>query len=33
MFSDNLNALALAGNSGWAVGPDGKIVTVHLDFH
>jgi photosystem II stability/assembly factor-like uncharacterized protein len=33
MFSDNLNALALVGNSGWAVGPDGKIVTVRLDFH
>jgi photosystem II stability/assembly factor-like uncharacterized protein len=33
MFSDNLNALALVGNSGWVVGPDGKIVTVHLDFH
>jgi photosystem II stability/assembly factor-like uncharacterized protein len=33
MFTDNLNALALVGNSGWEVGPDGKIVTIHLDLH
>ncbi len=31
MFSEDLNALALIGNSGWAVGPGGKIVAVHLD--
>lgn len=35
MFSEDLNALALIGNSGWAVGPAGKIVTiqVNLNFH
>jgi hypothetical protein len=31
MFSDDLNALALIGNSGWAVGPAGKIISIHLD--
>ena len=33
LFTEDLNALALVGNSGWAVGPGGKIVTVHLDSH
>jgi photosystem II stability/assembly factor-like uncharacterized protein len=33
LFAEDLNALALVGNSGWAVGPAGKIVTVHLNFH
>jgi photosystem II stability/assembly factor-like uncharacterized protein len=33
MFAEDLNALALVGSSGWAVGPGGKIVTIHLDFH
>ncbi|HEY2391942.1 MAG TPA: glycosyl hydrolase [Candidatus Angelobacter sp.] len=33
MFKEDLNALALAGNSGWAVGPAGKIVSIHLDSH
>ncbi|HEY2913266.1 MAG TPA: glycosyl hydrolase, partial [Candidatus Angelobacter sp.] len=33
MFKEDLNALALAGNSGWAVGPGGKIVFVDLKFH
>jgi photosystem II stability/assembly factor-like uncharacterized protein len=32
LFTEDLNALALVGNSGWAVGPSGKIVTVHLNF-
>jgi photosystem II stability/assembly factor-like uncharacterized protein len=32
MFSEDLNALALVGNSGWAVGPGGKIVPIHLNF-
>jgi photosystem II stability/assembly factor-like uncharacterized protein len=32
MFSEDLNALALVGNSGWAVGPAGKIVPIHLNF-
>jgi photosystem II stability/assembly factor-like uncharacterized protein len=35
LFTEDLNALALMGNSGWAVGPGGKIVTVqiHLSSH
>ncbi|MGZ4842196.1 MAG: WD40/YVTN/BNR-like repeat-containing protein, partial [Candidatus Angelobacter sp.] len=33
MFTEELNALALVGNLGWAVGPGGKIVTVHLNSH
>jgi photosystem II stability/assembly factor-like uncharacterized protein len=33
MFSEDLNALALIGNSGWAVGPAGKIISIHLDSH
>ncbi|MCU1333073.1 MAG: hypothetical protein JWM08_2065 [Candidatus Angelobacter sp.] len=33
LFADNLNAVSLVGNSGWAVGPDGKIVAIHLNFH
>ena len=33
MFIEDLNALALAGNQGWAVGPGGKIVPVHVDTH
>jgi photosystem II stability/assembly factor-like uncharacterized protein len=32
-FKEDLNALALIGNSGWAVGPGGKIVAVHFDSH
>jgi photosystem II stability/assembly factor-like uncharacterized protein len=33
MFSEDLNAVALSGNSGWAVGPAGKIFTMRLDLH
>jgi photosystem II stability/assembly factor-like uncharacterized protein len=33
MFKEDLNALALIGNSGWAVGPSGKIISIHLDSH
>ena len=33
MFKEDLNALALIGNSGWAVGPAGKIVVVDLKSH
>jgi photosystem II stability/assembly factor-like uncharacterized protein len=33
LLNDDLNALALVGNSGWAVGPAGKIVSIHLDSH
>jgi photosystem II stability/assembly factor-like uncharacterized protein len=33
LLNDDLNALALVGNSGWTVGPAGKIVAVHLDSH
>jgi photosystem II stability/assembly factor-like uncharacterized protein len=31
MFKEDLNALALIGNSGWAVGPVGKIIPIHLN--
>jgi photosystem II stability/assembly factor-like uncharacterized protein len=30
LFNDDLNALALIGNSGWTVGPAGKIISIHL---
>jgi photosystem II stability/assembly factor-like uncharacterized protein len=30
LFANNLNAVNLVGNSGWAVGPDGKIVAIQL---
>jgi photosystem II stability/assembly factor-like uncharacterized protein len=33
LFNDDLNAVVLIGNSGWAVGPAGKIVAIHLDSH
>jgi photosystem II stability/assembly factor-like uncharacterized protein len=33
LFKEDLNALALTGNSGWAVGPAGKIVTIDLGSH
>lgn len=33
MFKEDLNALALTGNTGWAVGPAGKIVVVQPDSH
>jgi photosystem II stability/assembly factor-like uncharacterized protein len=33
MFTEDLNALALIGNSGWAVGPAGKIVSIHPGSH
>jgi photosystem II stability/assembly factor-like uncharacterized protein len=33
IFNEDLNALALIGNSGWAVGPAGKIISSHLDSH
>jgi photosystem II stability/assembly factor-like uncharacterized protein len=33
LFAEDLNALALVGNSGWAVGPAGKISSVHLNLH
>jgi photosystem II stability/assembly factor-like uncharacterized protein len=33
MFSGNLNALALIRHSGWAVGPSGKIISIHPDSH
>ena len=31
MFNEDLNAVALIGNSGWAVGPAGKIVTIQVN--
>lgn len=33
MFTEDLNALALIGSSGWAVGPGGKIASIHVDSH
>jgi photosystem II stability/assembly factor-like uncharacterized protein len=33
LFSEDLNAVALSGKSGWAVGPSGRIVAIHLNFH
>jgi photosystem II stability/assembly factor-like uncharacterized protein len=33
LLNEDLNALALFGNSGWAVGPAGKIVSIHLNVH
>ncbi len=33
LFTEDLNALGLIGDSGWGVGPAGKIVTIHLNFH
>jgi photosystem II stability/assembly factor-like uncharacterized protein len=33
MFTEDLNALTLIGNSGWAVGPAGEIISIHLDSH
>jgi photosystem II stability/assembly factor-like uncharacterized protein len=33
MLSDDLNAAALTGNRGWAVGPKGKIIAIDLAVH
>ena len=33
VFKEDLNALALIGNSGWAVGPNGKIVAIDFGSH
>ena len=33
LFKEDLNALALTGNSGWAVGPGGKIISIHPGSH
>jgi photosystem II stability/assembly factor-like uncharacterized protein len=33
MFTEDLDAAALIGNSGWAVGPAGKIVPIKLRIH
>jgi photosystem II stability/assembly factor-like uncharacterized protein len=33
LFTEDLNALALNGNLGWAVGPNGKIVLLDLNHH
>jgi len=33
MITEDLNALSVVGNSGWAVGPNGKIIAIHLNFH
>jgi photosystem II stability/assembly factor-like uncharacterized protein len=33
LFTDDLNAITLTENSGWAVGPGGKILTIHLNSH
>jgi photosystem II stability/assembly factor-like uncharacterized protein len=33
LLNDDLNAVTLIGNSGWAVGPAGKIIAVDLGSH
>jgi hypothetical protein len=33
VFKEDLNALALIGNSGWAVGPNGRIVAIDFGSH
>jgi photosystem II stability/assembly factor-like uncharacterized protein len=33
MITEDLNALSFEGSSGWAVGPAGKIITIHLNYH
>jgi photosystem II stability/assembly factor-like uncharacterized protein len=33
MIAEDLNAVSFAGSSGWAVGPAGKIITIHLNYH
>lgn len=33
MITEDLNAVSFAGNSGWAVGPAGKIITIRLNYH
>jgi len=33
MITEDLNAVSLAGSSGWAVGPAGKIIAIHLTYH
>jgi photosystem II stability/assembly factor-like uncharacterized protein len=33
LFAEDLNALALRGNLGWAVGPNGKIIAIQLNSH
>jgi photosystem II stability/assembly factor-like uncharacterized protein len=32
-LSEELHAVALGGSTSWAVGPGGRIVTIHLNFH
>jgi photosystem II stability/assembly factor-like uncharacterized protein len=33
MITEDLNALSFEGSSGWAVGPAGKIIAIHLNLH
>jgi photosystem II stability/assembly factor-like uncharacterized protein len=33
MMTEDLNAVSFEGSSCWAVGPAGKIITIHLNFH
>jgi photosystem II stability/assembly factor-like uncharacterized protein len=33
VIKDGFNALNFGGSTGWAVGPAGKIETIHLNFH
>jgi photosystem II stability/assembly factor-like uncharacterized protein len=33
LFAEDLNALSFKGNYGWAVGPGGKIIPIHLNLH
>jgi photosystem II stability/assembly factor-like uncharacterized protein len=33
MIAEDLNAISLAGSSGWAVGPASNIIAIHLNYH
>jgi photosystem II stability/assembly factor-like uncharacterized protein len=33
MITEDLNAVSFARSSGWVVGPAGKIITIHLNYH
>jgi photosystem II stability/assembly factor-like uncharacterized protein len=33
MITEDLNAVSFAGSSGWAVGPAGKVIAIHLNDH
>lgn len=33
LFAEDLNAVSFKGSYGWAVGPGGKIIPIHLNLH